>query len=106
VTQGGNQVLTFDYQILVSSYKSEPVRLQVWDRLPSAEKQTVAVTLVTQKPELSRDPLYQREERPRNLLRWDVVVEPNSYGEKAPTITYQFRMELDRTLHISGVKTK
>jgi hypothetical protein len=105
-TQGGNQVLTFDYQILVSSYKGEPVRLQVWDRLPSAEKQTVAVTLVSQKPEVSHDPLYQREERAKNLLRWDVTVEPNSYGEKALAITYGFRMELDRTLRIGAVTTK
>ena len=33
-TQGGNQVLSYEYRILVSSYKTEQVKLQVWDRLP------------------------------------------------------------------------
>src|SRR5262249_35548675 len=32
--QGGNQVLRYDYRILVSSYKAQPVSVQVWDRLP------------------------------------------------------------------------
>src|SRR5438309_10379902 len=36
-TQGGNQVLKYEYRILLSSYKAEPVTLQVWDRLPHAE---------------------------------------------------------------------
>ena len=57
-TTGGNQVLTFDYRILVNSYKAEPVKLQVWDRLPKAEAQAVAVSLVSQKPDLSGDALY------------------------------------------------
>ena len=36
-TQGGNQVLKYDYRILISSYKSQPVKLQLWDRLPKGE---------------------------------------------------------------------
>src|SRR5207247_1975287 len=38
-TQGGNQALRYEYRILVNSYKKEPVRLQVWDRLPHAESE-------------------------------------------------------------------
>jgi len=82
-TTGGNQVLTFDYRILVNSYKKEAVKLQLWDRLPKAEAQAVAVTLVSQKPDVSADPLYVREERPKNLLRWDLTVQPAQNGEKA-----------------------
>ena len=37
-TQGGNQVLKYEYRILLSSYKSEAVKLQVWDRLPHADR--------------------------------------------------------------------
>ena len=37
-TQGGNQVLKYEYRILVNSYKSEKVQLQVWDRLPLARR--------------------------------------------------------------------
>jgi hypothetical protein len=105
-TTGGNQVLTFDYRILVHSYKTEPVRLQVWDRMPKAEAQAVAVSLVSQKPDVSTDPLYLREDRPKNLLRWDVTVQPTQNGEKALAIDYQFKLELDKNMQIGAVAAK
>src|SRR5262249_3877249 len=59
-TQGGNQVLKYEYRILVSSYKAEPVKLQVWDRLPHAETETAGITLLKTSVPLSKDPLYER----------------------------------------------
>ncbi len=105
-TQGGNQVLTYDYRILINSYKKEPVRMQVWDRLPHADNETVGVTLVSTTPDLSDDPLYEREQRPNNLLRWDLKVDPTMNGEKALTINYTFRMELAREMVINEVIAK
>jgi uncharacterized protein (TIGR02231 family) len=105
-TSGGNQVHTFDYRLLLNSYKNEPVRVQVWDRLPKGEASTISVNLVSQKPDLSADPLYLREDRPRNLLRWDVVVQPAQNGEKALAIEYSYRMELDKQLGIGSVTAK
>jgi uncharacterized protein (TIGR02231 family) len=105
-TQGGNQVLKYDYRILISSYKSEPVTLQLWERLPHAENETVGVTLGKIEPEVSSDPLYQREQRPNNLLRWDLKVEPNVNGEKAKVVKYDFKMELDRQMTIGSFQTK
>jgi uncharacterized protein (TIGR02231 family) len=104
-TQGGNQALRYDYRILVSSYKSERVQLQVWDRLPHADNDAVGVTLLRTAPELSKDALYLREQRPSNLLRWDVQVEPNRSGEKALPITYEFKLELDRQMTISSFQS-
>ncbi len=102
-TQGGNQVLRFDYRILLSSYKDKPVQVQVWDRMPHAEAaQTIAVTLTTQKPDLSADPLYVRDEKPRNLLRWDVTLDPKQSGEKALAIDYEYKLELERTVSIGA----
>src|SRR6202041_1855533 len=37
--QGGNQILKFEYRILISSYKTDKVRVQLWDRLPHAENE-------------------------------------------------------------------
>jgi uncharacterized protein (TIGR02231 family) len=102
---GGNQSLRYDYRILVSSYKSEPVKLQVWDRLPHADTEAVGVTLVKTAPEISKDALYQREQRPTNLLRWDVTVEPTMSGEKALAINYQFRLELDKQMTITSFES-
>jgi len=41
-----------------------------------------------------------------NLLRWDVEVPANCNGEKALPITYEFRMELDRQMAITGFQSK
>src|SRR5207247_3085189 len=104
-TQGGNQVLKYDYRILVSSFKSEPVKLQVWDRLPKGETESIGVVLGKTSPELCKDGLYLRESRPNNLLRWDVEVPANTNGEKAFAITYDFRMDVDRPVAITGFQT-
>jgi len=105
-TKGGNQVLKFEYRILVSSYKSEPVNVQVWDRLPHAETETAGITLVKAEPEVSTDPLYVREDRPNNLLRWDLKVDPTMNGEKAKGVKYEFKLEMDKQMIIGNVQTK
>jgi len=104
-TQGGNQLLKYDYRIMISSYKTEKVKLQVWDRLPYAENYTINVMLVKTTPELSKDPTYLREQRPNNLLRWDVALDPNFRGEKAFSINFDFKLELDRQMTIGGYQT-
>ncbi len=63
--QGGNQVQTYDYRIRVSSFKPNDVALQVWDRLPHAETEALAVELVKSSPELSLDVEYVRNDRRR-----------------------------------------
>jgi uncharacterized protein (TIGR02231 family) len=104
-TQGGNQVLRFEYRLLVSSYKAEAVKVQVWDRLPHADNDTVGVSLVRNWPAISKDAIYQREQRPNNLLRWDVDVAPGMNGEKALAINYEFKLELDRQMTIGNFQT-
>lgn len=106
VPQGGNMIYKYDYRILVSSYKAKAVKLQVWDRLPHAETESVGINVVKVSPELSGDPLYVRESKPKNLLRWDLTVEPTMNGEKAKAVTYQFQMALDRQKTISGFAAK
>lgn len=103
--KGANQELQFDYRILISSYKTEPVNVQIWDRLPMAETEVININVTKAVPELCKDTLYEREERSKNLLRWDVIVAPNTFGEKAMAITYQFKMELDKQLQV-GALTK
>jgi uncharacterized protein (TIGR02231 family) len=103
--QGGNQSLRYDYRILISSYKPEKVKLQVWDRLPHADNESVGVNLLKSTPDLSKDALYLREQRPNNLLRWDVQVDPSMTGEKALAIAYEFKLELDRQMTISSFQS-
>src|SRR5207247_7460973 len=90
---------------LISSYKSDKVKLQVWDRLPHAENDSVGVSLVKTAPEISKDAIYQREQRPSNLLRWDVSVEPGMNGEKALAINYEFKLDLDRQMTLGSFQS-
>jgi uncharacterized protein (TIGR02231 family) len=103
--QGGNQVHNYEYRITVGSYKSEPVMVQVWDRLPRAEAEAIAVSLVEPAPKLSNDPAYMRDGRPQNLLRWDLTVGPGQTGEKSATVAYQFKLEFARDVAIANFKT-
>jgi hypothetical protein len=104
-TNGGNQSLRYEYRILISSYKAEKVKMQVWERLPYAENDTVGISLLKTSPELSNDDLYKQQQRPSNLLRWDVDVDPNTSGTKALAIIYEFKLELDRQMTISSFQT-
>jgi hypothetical protein len=101
--KGANQELQYDYRILISSYKTEPVTVQVWDRLPMSESETININVTKTTPELCKEALYERDERSKNLLRWDVTVAPNTFGEKAQSIVYQFKMELDKQLQVGAI---
>jgi uncharacterized protein (TIGR02231 family) len=102
--QGGNQVQTYDYRIRVSSFKETPAIVQVWDRLPKAENETVDVQLVHATPELSTDPAYLRNDRPKNLLRWNLSLAAGMNGEKAAVIDYEFKLQYDRNVAIGNFK--
>lgn len=104
--QGGNQIMKYEYRILVSSYKPEKVRVQVWDRLPTGETESLGVTLVKASPEVCKDPVYQREERTMNLLRWDLEASPENKGEKALTISYEYRIEHDKMSNLGSFLSK
>jgi uncharacterized protein (TIGR02231 family) len=104
--KGGNQVLKHEYRILLSSYKAQPVKLQLWDRLPHGENDTVGISLVKAAPETSSDALYLREQKPHNLLRWDLKLEPTMNGEKALAVTYEFKLEMDRNMAIGSFSSK
>ena len=106
-TQGGNQVLTFKYRILLNSYKANAVDVQVWDRMPHAEAmQTIAITIQKGESELSKDPLYVRDDRTKNLLRWDVKIDPKQNGEKAMAVDYEYKMEFERSVNIGAFLAK
>ena len=106
-TQGGNAVRTFTYQILLNSYKTVAVDVQVMDRMPhSSQQQSIAIDLTSTTPDLSENKLYLRDERPKNLLRWDVKLLSEENGDKALTIDYEYKIEFDRNVTISAFQAK
>ncbi len=96
--QGGNQVFTYEFRIGLRNYRPHPVKIQLWDRLPKPEGETVAVNLVKTSAELSTDALYQRTARMDNLLRWDLDVPQGTVGDSTLYLNYEFRLEYARDL--------
>jgi hypothetical protein len=96
--QGGNQVFTYEFRIGLRNYRSGPVKVQLWDRLPSPHGEAVAVNLVKTSAELSADALYRRTARMDNLLRWDLDVPQGTVGDKTLYLDYEFRLEYARDL--------
>ncbi len=96
--QGGNQVFTYEFRLNLRNYRATPMPVQLWDRLPSAEGEAVAVNLARTSAELSTDTLYVRTGRADNLLRWDLDVPGNTVGDKPLSLTYEFRLEYARDL--------
>jgi len=60
------------------------------------------VDLLRASPELSVDADYLRTGRPKNLLRWDLKVNPTTNNSDAPTLTYEFRLQYDRNVAIGN----
>lgn len=96
--QGGNQVFSYEFRISLRNYRPGPVKVQLWDRLPSPEGETVVVNLVKTSVDLSTDALYQRTARADNLLRWDLEVPQGTVGDKTLSLNYEFRLEYARDL--------
>jgi Domain of unknown function (DUF4139)/N-terminal domain of unknown function (DUF4140) len=96
--QGGNQILDYEFRIGLRNYRSNPVKVQLWDRLPKPKGETVGVNLVKTSAGLSTEELYQRTARMDNLLRWDVELPAGAVGEKTFYLNYEFRLEYARDL--------
>ena len=96
--QGGNQIFDYEFRIGLRNYRANPVKVQLWDRLPKPEGEAVAVNLVKTSVELSTDASYQRTGRADNLLFWDISVPPGTIGDKTMYMNYEFRLEYARDL--------
>jgi uncharacterized protein (TIGR02231 family) len=97
--KGGNQVLTAKYRLTVENHMDHPVPVRLKGRVPYAGMgNQVRVTLAQMSDKLSDDSLYERLERPRNILRWDLQVAADASGEDARLVEYAYQLEFDRNL--------
>jgi hypothetical protein len=105
--QGGNRETRFEYRLVVENFADAPAPLRVIDRLPHAENGTdLRITMGDTSDAVSEDKLYQREERPMGILRWDVEAPANAAGEDARLITYKYSVEYDRQYVVSLTSSK
>lgn len=105
--QGGNRETRFDYRIVVENFSDVAAQVRVLDRIPHAERGAdIRMTLGKMSDAISDDKLYQREERPMGILRWDIEVPANAAGESARLAEYQYTIEYDRKFVVSLPESK
>ena len=101
----GNKSLVLTYEILLENYSAQPIAVRVLDRIPMPADGKIISSLTETPRPLSTDPLYERLEKPNNILRWDVDLPPEASDEKAVSIRYTFKVEFDKNLQIDAGRT-
>jgi hypothetical protein len=100
--QGGNRETKFEYRLVVENFAKDKTLVRVLDRLPHAENNAdIRVTLGETSDPISADKLYQREERPMGILRWEIEAPAQAAGENARLIKYHYKVEYDRQFVVS-----
>ena len=103
--QGGNRIDTYNYRIALSNYKNTSARLQLLDRLPYTDDDSIRIELLKTNPGLSKNAEYLRTGRKKGILQWDVDLAANTVDENITVITYSFTMEYDRNMRVQPRKT-
>lgn len=98
VIKGGNRRSELVYRLVISNYHTQPVAIRLLDRIPiTAQDDSINLTLSAHETNrLSDDPLYLRMQRPTGILRWDIDVPGDSFGDKAYDHEFGYSIEHDR----------
>ena len=101
--QGGNRQFFFTYEIVVDNFKQAAARLILRDRMPNTgESDTLRVAAGETSQPLSQDADYQRFDKPKGLLMWDLEIKPGA-GPSATTLRYSYSAEYDKNLTVQDI---
>ena len=101
--QGGNRVVNFTYRLAVENFDAEPAAVRLLDRLPQTKNGDVKLTPGSMGQDLSTDASYLQTDHKNGILRWEVEVPPKSVGPDAWSLEYNFTLEYDKKMNISGM---
>ena len=102
-TQGGNRVVHFTYRLAIENFDTDPAAIRLLDRLPKTKNGEVKLTLASTGQDLSADASYLQTDRKNGILRWEVEVPPKSVAPDAWNLEYQFVLEYDKEMTLSGM---
>jgi uncharacterized protein (TIGR02231 family) len=101
--QGGNRVVEPEYRLTVENFGTTPAVVRLVDRLPARKGAEIKVTLgkVSQEPVAGSGAIAA--ERKKGMLRWDVQAQPQTAGAAALTVDYEFMLEYDKQMVVTGM---
>jgi hypothetical protein len=106
--QGGNRVVELTYRLTLENFGSEPAPVRLLDLLPKVQAgqqaSDIRVTMVSMSEKLSDADEYVKTQKKDGLLRWDVVVPPQTVGSNAAGVEYKFRLEYDKQMALIGMQ--
>ncbi|MCX7997671.1 MAG: DUF4139 domain-containing protein [Leptospiraceae bacterium] len=98
---GGNKEQVYNIRITLENYSKSSIPLRVVDRIPlEDEKQNIRITLDLKGNALSSEELYEKYQKPKGLLRWDLNLSGESIGSKAKILEYSYKLEFDKNQNI------
>lgn len=98
---GGNKEQVYNIRITLENYSKSSIPLRVVDRIPlEDEKQNIRITLDLKGNTLSSEELYEKYQKPKGLLRWDLNLSGESIGSKAKILEYSYKLEFDKNQNI------
>jgi hypothetical protein len=97
--QGGNRLVDLTYRLTLENFGSEGAGVRLLDRIPQTREQEIKLTLLEPGAKNQGTPEHRKD----GLLRWDVPVPAQAFGEKAFAIEYKVRLEHDKQLTIAGM---
>jgi len=103
-TLGANKELTLAYELRLCNFGEEAIPVRLYDRIPVARDAGVRVTLLDVGA-LSEDPVYETEQRPHNVLRWDVEVPAEATEARPFVVNYSYKLEFDKQYRLSPGRT-
>lgn len=99
--QGGNRKLDFKYRVTLENWRSTEALLRVYDRIPHSDGSAdVRVTLAPPADPLDTDPVYERREKPKGVLRWQITVPSGAVRDKARLLEYSYTVEFERSFQL------
>ena len=105
--QGGNREVSFEYSLSIENFKETPATVRLFDRLPySKEDKAIRVELGKMSDELSADSVYVKIEKPKGILRWDIVAKANAVRDDVQTVTYGYKFDFDRNFRLTTLGTQ
>jgi uncharacterized protein (TIGR02231 family) len=107
-TQGGNRVLSFSYKLTIENFGKQPATIRVTDRLPTSPDPDVKVTMVSATSQPTTKPAMEQSNTAKRtgVISWTLTAGPETLGEKATTLGYQYKLEFDKQLNIAGLSEK